>query len=131
MTSGAWTLRRGAFGLVPNLHAADAKQRALARCLVPSSAALVSGGSSRSLGVMRTRMLSILLSVLIGVAVTAPLTVAASVCFDPGAEVATRILSWPNTLLQVLCRRSISEPPRGRSMSVRRSTRLRTLPAFL
>lgn len=37
MTSGAWTLRRAAFGLVPKLHAADAKQRALARCLVPSS----------------------------------------------------------------------------------------------
>lgn len=47
-------------------------------------------------------MRTLLLSVLIGVAVTALLTVAASVCFDLGAEVATRILSWPNTLLQSL-----------------------------
>jgi hypothetical protein len=51
---------------------------------------------------MKTRMLTILLSLVIGIVVTTVLTVAASFCFDIGAEVATRILSWPNTLLQSL-----------------------------
>jgi hypothetical protein len=47
-------------------------------------------------------MRTILLSLVIGVGVTAVLTAAASLCSDFGAEVATRILSWPNTLLQSL-----------------------------
>jgi len=54
------------------------------------------------LGVMKTRMLSILVSLAIGIAVAALLTVAASACSDLGAELAARILSWPDTLLQSL-----------------------------
>lgn len=51
---------------------------------------------------MKTRMFTFLLSLAIGIAVTAVLTAAASFCFDVGAELATRFLSWPNTLLQSL-----------------------------
>jgi hypothetical protein len=43
---------------------------------------------------------SILASLAIGVFITAVLTFMASYCYDNDAVLATRILSWPNTLLQ-------------------------------
>jgi hypothetical protein len=49
---------------------------------------------------MNTHVQRISLSLLIGIAATVLLTAAASLCFDFGAEAATRVLSWPNTLLQ-------------------------------
>lgn len=44
----------------------------------------------------------VLISLGIGIVVTIVLTTAASLSYDLGAELATRILSWPNTLLQSL-----------------------------
>ncbi len=51
---------------------------------------------------MRSRLSILSIAFAIGAAITLMLTVAASLAHDIGAELATRILSWPNTLLQGL-----------------------------
>lgn len=49
---------------------------------------------------MKARTFTLFSSLAIGIAVTLALTAAASLTYDVGAEFTTRLLSWPNTLLQ-------------------------------